>query len=143
MESWFRYSLIRNDLLPIPFEFKPLNDCGYCIVPPVLIQDDQKFSVQFFCLWGAMKNSMYSNSPHTIDDLKMAVTEYIRNVDRAILNTVFENTVRRVNFFFVKIYLQDVNSHTSVPDSTKIVPSQPIYLQNTRCARGSRCYLVR
>jgi hypothetical protein len=33
----------------------------------------------------------------TIDDLKMAITEYIRNVDRAILNTVFENTVRRVN----------------------------------------------
>jgi hypothetical protein len=30
-------------------------------------------------------------------DLKTAITEYIRNVDRAILNTVFENTVRRVN----------------------------------------------
>jgi hypothetical protein len=45
--------------------------------------------------------------------------------------------------FFVKNYLQDVNTHTSVPDSTKIVPGQPIYLQNTRCARGSRCYLVR
>jgi len=27
----------------------------------------------------------------------MAITEYIRNVDRAILNTVFENTVRTVN----------------------------------------------
>jgi hypothetical protein len=40
---------------------------------------------------------VYSNNPHTIDDLKMAITEYIRNVDRAILNTVFENTVRRVN----------------------------------------------
>jgi hypothetical protein len=35
-------------------------------------------------------------NPHTIDDLKMAITEYIRNVDRVILNTVFENTVRRV-----------------------------------------------
>jgi len=50
-----------------------------------------------FFLWCAMKNSVYSNSPHTIDELKMAITEYIRNVDRAILNTVFENTVRRVN----------------------------------------------
>jgi hypothetical protein len=40
------------------------------------------------------KNSVYSNIPHTIDDLKMAITEYIRNVDRAILNTVFGNTVR-------------------------------------------------
>jgi len=27
----------------------------------------------------------------------MAMTKYIRNVDRAVLNTVFENTVRRVN----------------------------------------------
>ena len=27
----------------------------------------------------------------------MAITEYIRNMDRVILNTVFENTVRRVN----------------------------------------------
>jgi hypothetical protein len=33
----------------------------------------------------------------TIDDMKMAVTEYIRSVDRAILNTVLENTVRCVN----------------------------------------------
>jgi hypothetical protein len=40
---------------------------------------------------------VYSNSPHTIDDLKMAITEYIRNVDRAILNKIFENAVRRVN----------------------------------------------
>jgi hypothetical protein len=40
---------------------------------------------------------LYSNNPHTIDDFKMAITKYIRNVDRAIPNTVFENTVRRVN----------------------------------------------
>jgi hypothetical protein len=44
-----------------------------------------------------MKNIVYSNNLHTIDDLKMVITEYIRNVDRAILNTVFENTVRLVN----------------------------------------------
>jgi predicted transcriptional regulator len=43
-----------------------------------------------------MKNLVYSNNPHTIGDLKMAITEYIRNVDRAVLNTVFVNTVRRV-----------------------------------------------
>jgi len=34
-----------------------------------------------------MKNSVYFNNPHTIDDLKMAITEYIPNVNRAILNT--------------------------------------------------------
>jgi hypothetical protein len=33
-------------------------------------------------------------NPHTTYGLKMAITEYIRN---AILNTVFENTARRVN----------------------------------------------
>jgi hypothetical protein len=49
----------------------------------------------FLC--DAMKNSVYSKNPYTTDDLKMAITEHIRNVDRAILNTVFENTVRRVN----------------------------------------------
>ena len=31
------------------------------------------------------------------DDLKMAIIEHIQNVDHAILNTVFENTGRRVN----------------------------------------------
>jgi len=29
--------------------------------------------------------------------VKMAITEHIQNVDHAILNTVFENTVQRVN----------------------------------------------
>ena len=38
-----------------------------------------------------------TNNPHTTDDLKMAVTDYIRNVERATLNTVFENTVWRVH----------------------------------------------
>ena len=50
-----------------------------------------------FFLCGAMKNSAYSNNPHRIDELKMVITEYIRNVDRAILNTAFESTVRRVD----------------------------------------------
>jgi hypothetical protein len=49
-----------------------------------------------FFLWGAMKNSVYSNNPHTTDDLKMAITGYIRNVDHAILNMVFKNTVWHV-----------------------------------------------
>jgi len=42
-------------------------------------------------------NSVYSNIPPNIDELKMAFTEHIQNMDRAILNTVFENTFRRVN----------------------------------------------
>jgi hypothetical protein len=54
-----------------------------------VLQGDQKVSVHL--------TITVQNNPHTIDNLKMAITEYIRNVDRAILNTVFENTVRRVN----------------------------------------------
>jgi hypothetical protein len=50
-----------------------------------------------FFLWGAMKNKVYLNNAHTIDELKMAITEYIRNPERAIPNTVFENTVRCIN----------------------------------------------
>ena len=50
-----------------------------------------------FFLWGAMKSSVYLINPHTIGDLKMAVTEYIWNVDHAVLNMVFENTVWHVN----------------------------------------------
>jgi pantothenate kinase len=49
------------------------------------------------CTWGALENSVYSNNRHNINDLKMTITEYIRNMYRAVLNTVFENTVRRVN----------------------------------------------
>jgi hypothetical protein len=41
--------------------------------------------------------AVQSNNPHTTDDLKMAIAEYIRNVDHAILSTVFENTVQCVN----------------------------------------------
>jgi hypothetical protein len=39
----------------------------------------------------------HKNILNSFSGLKMAITEYIRNVGRAILNTVFENTVRRVN----------------------------------------------
>jgi hypothetical protein len=51
----------------------------------VFIQGDQKDSAHL------------TNNPHTIDDLKMAITAYIRNVDLAVLNTVLENTVQRIN----------------------------------------------
>jgi hypothetical protein len=63
-----------------------------------LIHGVQKVPVHLMIT--AQKNTQkYSNNPHTIDDLKMNITKYIRNVDRAILNTVFENTLRRVNKF--------------------------------------------
>ena len=54
--------------------------------------------IKRFCAPGHYStNSVYSNNPHTNDELKTAITEYIQNVDHAMLNTVFENTIRRVN----------------------------------------------
>jgi hypothetical protein len=55
----------------------------------IVIQGDQKFSLHL--------TITVQNNPHTTGELKVAITEYIRNVDRAVLNTVFENTVRHVN----------------------------------------------
>jgi hypothetical protein len=55
------------------------------------IQGDQKVSVQLMITVQKARRNL-----HTIDDLKMAITECIRNADRAILNTVFVNRVRRV-----------------------------------------------
>jgi hypothetical protein len=53
------------------------------------VEGDQKVcALDGYCT----QNSVYSNNPHKTDDLKMAITEYIQNVDRAILKTVFENT---------------------------------------------------
>jgi hypothetical protein len=60
-------------------------DCPYTANRALVVQGDQKVSVHL------------TNNPHTIDELKTAVTEYIRNGDRAVLNMVFENTVRRVS----------------------------------------------
>jgi hypothetical protein len=74
--------------------FQPRKDRIYEGYPTILLYRMIKKSP---CTWSAMKNSVHSNNHHTVNDLKMGITEYIRNVDRAIMNTVFENTVRRVN----------------------------------------------
>ena len=51
----------------------------------------------FYSGWSKSLVHLTITVRYTIDELKTAITEYIRNVDRATLNTVFENTVRRVN----------------------------------------------
>jgi hypothetical protein len=53
----------------------------------VFAQGDQKVSLHL----------MITVQKHTIGDLKVAVTEYIQNMGRAILDKVYENTVGRVN----------------------------------------------
>jgi hypothetical protein len=60
--------------------------------------DDQKVGVHLMItVQKIQKSSVYSNNPHTIDYWKMTIIEYIRTVERTVLNTVFENTVWRVN----------------------------------------------
>jgi hypothetical protein len=39
-------------------------------------------------------------------------------------------------FFNKNLFARDLNTYTSVPESTKIVAVQPVHMQNTRCARG-------
>jgi len=51
----------------------------------------------FYTGWSKSLCAPDDYNPHTTDNLKIAITEYIRNVERVILNMVFENTVWRVN----------------------------------------------
>jgi hypothetical protein len=56
---------------------------------PYHIEGDQKVSMHLMIAVQKTRKNILS--------MKMTITEYIRNVDRAMLNTVFENTVRLVN----------------------------------------------
>jgi hypothetical protein len=77
--------------------------CNLCIsMSYTQIQVDQKVAVNL------MKKSVYSNNPHKIDELKMAITEYIRSVDGVIPNTVFENTVRCVKVWRLAGYTLNI-----------------------------------
>ena len=49
-----------------------------------------------FYLWGAVKSAAYSDRPHTLNELKTAVTAYIRNISQADLQKVFSNKIKRV-----------------------------------------------
>jgi hypothetical protein len=50
-------------------------------------------------LYRVIKNlcALDDYNPHITDNFKTAITEYIRNVDGAIPNMVFENTLWSVN----------------------------------------------
>ena len=56
------------------------------MTPYIVVHGDQKLPV-----------NLTITVQHAADELKMAITEYTRNVDRAVLNTVFKNTVQCVN----------------------------------------------
>jgi hypothetical protein len=47
-----------------------------------------------FYLWGAAKSAVYHDCPHTLIELKTAVTAYIRNISQADLQRVFVNKMK-------------------------------------------------
>jgi hypothetical protein len=49
-----------------------------------------------FYLWGAAQSAVYRDRPRTLNELKTAVTAYIRNISQADLQKVFVNTIKRV-----------------------------------------------
>jgi hypothetical protein len=49
-----------------------------------------------FHLWGAAKSAVYRDRPRTLNELKTAVTAYIRNISHADLQEVFANKIKRV-----------------------------------------------
>lgn len=49
-----------------------------------------------YVLWGAAKQTVYRNRPHTIDELKTAITAFIQGITVRELGKVFENKLKRV-----------------------------------------------
>jgi hypothetical protein len=49
-----------------------------------------------FYLWGAAKSAVYRDRPRTINELKTAITAFIRNISQADLQKVFAKKIKRV-----------------------------------------------
>jgi hypothetical protein len=49
-----------------------------------------------FYPWGATKSAVCHDRPRTLNELKTAITEFIRNVSQADLQKVFANKIKRV-----------------------------------------------
>jgi hypothetical protein len=47
-------------------------------------------------LWGAAQSAVYRDRPHTLNELKTAITAYIRNISQAELQKVFVSKINRV-----------------------------------------------
>jgi hypothetical protein len=49
-----------------------------------------------FYLWGAAKSVVYRDWPRTLNELKTAITAYIRNISKADLQKMLANKIKRV-----------------------------------------------
>lgn len=50
-----------------------------------------------YFLFGHLKNTVYKNRLHTVDDLKNAITDAVQNISPQQLENVFENMKRRID----------------------------------------------
>jgi hypothetical protein len=49
-----------------------------------------------FYLWGAAQSPVYRDRPRTLNELKTAITAYVRNISQADLQKEFANKIKRV-----------------------------------------------
>jgi hypothetical protein len=64
-------------------------DCGLHN-PPDLSPPD-------FFLWGHLKDAVYSNHPHTLQELQANIQRTVDRVSTGTLQNVFANMIRRVH----------------------------------------------
>jgi hypothetical protein len=50
-----------------------------------------------FFLWGHLKGHVYNTNPHTIEDMKMNISEATASINQRTLHRVAQNMVKRVN----------------------------------------------
>jgi hypothetical protein len=55
-----------------------------------------KTSWKHLYLWAAAKSAVYRDRPRTLNELKTAITAYIRNISQADLQKGFANKIKRV-----------------------------------------------
>jgi hypothetical protein len=53
-------------------------------------------------LWGLLKENVYKNNPHTLEELKQNVELYISNVTAETLHRVVSNMRKRMNAFIAE-----------------------------------------
>jgi hypothetical protein len=76
-----------------------------------LLKNSQKhkylIAMQVVDLW--RKSAVYCDRPRTLNELKTAITVFIRNISQADLQKVFANKIKRVQ---ACIDALDITSHT-------------------------------
>jgi hypothetical protein len=61
----------------------------------IILQCVRKVAVHLD-LWGAAKSAVYRNRQRRLNDLRIAIAVFIRNISQADLQKVFANKIKRV-----------------------------------------------